>query len=213
MIYHVKSLPASAVGDCFAGDCFAGDLQHRDLKLDNILTDETKEGADVKLVDFGLSAHFEDFRLEHDVVGTWVRRIYLDYTYTTSFVPMIPAGLSFKEGLAGSLNVLYCTPFVFCFFAVSLLFVLRFCCGCFSPLPSTSISLSLFFAACCGPTLACLWTRISVLSDILTAPIVRSIVRCRVRHVLRASVSTDSVFVCPCVALCSNKGVHGAGSD
>lgn len=43
------------------------------MKLDNILTDETQEGADVKLVDFGLSAHFQDFRLEHDVVGTWVR--------------------------------------------------------------------------------------------------------------------------------------------
>ena len=28
----------------------------------------------MKLVDFGLSAHFQDFRLEHDVVGTWVRR-------------------------------------------------------------------------------------------------------------------------------------------
>lgn len=47
-------------------------VQHRDLKLDNILTDSSKEGADVKLVDFGLSAHFEDFKLEHDIVGTWV---------------------------------------------------------------------------------------------------------------------------------------------
>ena len=26
----------------------------------------------MKLVDFGLSAHFTDFKLEHDVVGTWV---------------------------------------------------------------------------------------------------------------------------------------------
>lgn len=48
-------------------------LQHRDLKLDNILTNETKDGADVQLVDFGLSAHFEELKLEHDVVGTWVR--------------------------------------------------------------------------------------------------------------------------------------------
>lgn len=47
-------------------------IQHRDLKLDNILTNDTDDGVDVKLVDFGLSAHFEDFRLEHDVVGTWV---------------------------------------------------------------------------------------------------------------------------------------------
>lgn len=56
-------------------------VQHRDLKLDNILTDETKEGADVKLVDFGLSAHFKDFQLEHDVVGTWV-----------SWLPLFPIG-------------------------------------------------------------------------------------------------------------------------
>lgn len=28
----------------------------------------------MKVVDFGLSAHFEDFRLEHDIVGTWVSR-------------------------------------------------------------------------------------------------------------------------------------------
>ncbi|CAN0076719.1 unnamed protein product [Pylaiella littoralis] len=47
-------------------------IAHRDLKLDNILTNETKEGVDVQLVDFGLSAHFDDFKLEHDVVGTWV---------------------------------------------------------------------------------------------------------------------------------------------
>lgn len=46
--------------------------QHRDLKLDNILVDEREGGTDVKLVDFGLSAHFEDFKLEHDIVGTWV---------------------------------------------------------------------------------------------------------------------------------------------
>lgn len=55
--------------------------QHRDLKLDNILTDSTKEGADVKLVDFGLSAHFEDFKLEHDIVGTWVSECGLAGTY------------------------------------------------------------------------------------------------------------------------------------
>lgn len=61
-------------------------LQHRDLKLDNILTDASKEGADVKLVDFGLSAHFEDFRLEHDVVGTWVRQLVLYVSVCTTLV-------------------------------------------------------------------------------------------------------------------------------
>jgi hypothetical protein len=29
--------------------------------------------AEVKLVDFGLSCHFKEAQLEHDVVGTWVR--------------------------------------------------------------------------------------------------------------------------------------------
>ncbi|CAM9474529.1 unnamed protein product, partial [Discosporangium mesarthrocarpum] len=45
-------------------------IAHRDLKLDNILLEGKEEGAEIKLVDFGLSAHFEDFKLEHDVVGT-----------------------------------------------------------------------------------------------------------------------------------------------
>jgi serine/threonine protein kinase len=46
--------------------------QHRDLKLDNILFEHGGPGADIKLVDFGLSCHFSDAQMEHDVVGTWV---------------------------------------------------------------------------------------------------------------------------------------------
>jgi serine/threonine protein kinase len=52
--------------------CMCCRQQHRDLKLDNILFEHSGPGADIKLVDFGLSCHFSDAQMEHDVVGTWV---------------------------------------------------------------------------------------------------------------------------------------------
>jgi serine/threonine protein kinase len=56
--------------------------QHRDLKLDNILFEHSGPGADIKLVDFGLSCHFSDAQMEHDVVGTWVSLYQYSILYT-----------------------------------------------------------------------------------------------------------------------------------
>lgn len=50
--------------------------QHRDLKLENILLETSREegGApSVKLVDFGLSAIYEENGVSTDVLGSWVR--------------------------------------------------------------------------------------------------------------------------------------------
>lgn len=49
-------------------------LQHRDLKLENILLEHAGPGAAVKLVDFGLSAIFEEDGVSHDILGSWVRK-------------------------------------------------------------------------------------------------------------------------------------------
>lgn len=55
--------------------------QHRDLKLENILLEaNAEEGGvpSVKLVDFGLSAIFEENGMSTDVLGSWVRANTID---------------------------------------------------------------------------------------------------------------------------------------
>ena len=52
--------------------CHDRHIAHRDLKLDNILFEHSGPGAEIKLVDFGLSCYFSEAQMEHDVVGTWV---------------------------------------------------------------------------------------------------------------------------------------------
>lgn len=47
--------------------------QHRDLKLENILLEHKGSGAMVKLIDFGLSAVYEENGVSTDVLGSWVR--------------------------------------------------------------------------------------------------------------------------------------------
>ncbi|CAM9452195.1 unnamed protein product [Hapterophycus canaliculatus] len=45
--------------------------QHRDIKLENICFESKADDAEVKLVDFGLSASFKDEQLRHDLVGSF----------------------------------------------------------------------------------------------------------------------------------------------
>ncbi|KAG5187758.1 hypothetical protein JKP88DRAFT_267783 [Tribonema minus] len=52
--------------------CHDRGIAHRDLKLDNIVYEHNGPDAEVKLVDFGLSCHYTEAQLEHDVVGTWI---------------------------------------------------------------------------------------------------------------------------------------------
>jgi calcium-dependent protein kinase len=52
--------------------CHQQGIAHRDLKLDNVLLESDAADARIKLVDFGLSAHYQDVLLAHDVVGTWI---------------------------------------------------------------------------------------------------------------------------------------------
>lgn len=51
--------------------------QHRDLKLENILIESGgKDGSGtpaIKLVDFGLSAIYQENGVSTDVLGSWVR--------------------------------------------------------------------------------------------------------------------------------------------
>ena len=61
--------------------------QHRDLKLENILIETSAEGGgapSVKLVDFGLSAIFEENAMSTDVLGSWVRAHAIDCTLESS---------------------------------------------------------------------------------------------------------------------------------
>ncbi|CAM9877704.1 unnamed protein product [Discosporangium mesarthrocarpum] len=51
--------------------CHERNVAHRDLKLENILLEHPGKNASVKLVDFGLSAMFEEGRMENDVLGSW----------------------------------------------------------------------------------------------------------------------------------------------
>lgn len=67
--------------------------QHRDLKLENILIEagdaEGNGTPTVKLVDFGLSAIYQENGVSTDVLGSWVRRL-----TSGSFCNFTGAGLS-----------------------------------------------------------------------------------------------------------------------
>jgi len=43
---------------------------HRDLKLENFVFSTNSDDSEVKMIDFGLSKHFENGELHHDAVGT-----------------------------------------------------------------------------------------------------------------------------------------------
>lgn len=45
-------------------------IVHRDLKLENFLFSTTQPDSDPKLIDFGLSKHFELGECQHELVGT-----------------------------------------------------------------------------------------------------------------------------------------------
>eukprot|EP00904_Undaria_pinnatifida_P006941 jgi/Undpi1/3377/HiC_scaffold_15.g06750.m1 len=51
--------------------CHDRNVAHRDIKLENICFESMADDAEVKLVDFGLSASFKDEQLRHDLVGSW----------------------------------------------------------------------------------------------------------------------------------------------
>ncbi|CBJ29288.1 calcium dependent protein kinase 4 [Ectocarpus siliculosus] len=51
--------------------CHDRNIAHRDIKLENICFESMADDAEVKLVDFGLSASFKDEQMRHDLVGSW----------------------------------------------------------------------------------------------------------------------------------------------
>ena len=48
----------------------SNNIMHRDLKLENFLFDSKSADASLKLIDFGLSKHFEEHENLHQVVGS-----------------------------------------------------------------------------------------------------------------------------------------------
>ena len=50
--------------------CHEHNIVHRDLKLENFLFESMSPDAELKLIDFGLSQHFEPFEVLHNPVGT-----------------------------------------------------------------------------------------------------------------------------------------------
>lgn len=50
--------------------CFHSCPTSRDLKLENFLFSEAETGSQLKMIDFGLSKHFEFGEVQHESVGT-----------------------------------------------------------------------------------------------------------------------------------------------
>ena len=50
--------------------CHKKGIVHRDLKLENFLFTGKEDEAELKLIDFGLSKHFECGDIHHEAVGT-----------------------------------------------------------------------------------------------------------------------------------------------
>ena len=60
---------ASCTRDILSSLCYLHEqnIMHRDLKLENFLFDSSDEDASLKLIDFGLSKHFEEHEVLHQV--------------------------------------------------------------------------------------------------------------------------------------------------
>ena len=76
--------------------CHSRNICHRDLKLENILYENEDEDAEVKLIDFGLAAHWKQyFSTMHQTVGTMY-----------SIAPEVLSGSYSKECDSWSLGVI-----------------------------------------------------------------------------------------------------------
>ena len=71
--YHYDERAARAlVGSMLSAVryCHNRGIVHRDLKLENFLFETTAPSATLKLIDFGLSKHFEHGEVQREAVGT-----------------------------------------------------------------------------------------------------------------------------------------------
>ena len=50
--------------------CHKNHIMHRDLKPENIMLEENKDYSQIKIIDFGLSRHFENDEIIHQAIGT-----------------------------------------------------------------------------------------------------------------------------------------------
>lgn len=55
---------------CAIRYCHSKGIIHRDLKLENFIFENYDKNAKLKLIDFGLSKHFQHGDVQHDAVGT-----------------------------------------------------------------------------------------------------------------------------------------------
>ena len=70
---------------------------HRDLKLENFLFSDTKSGhSELKLIDFGLSKHFEVGDIHHELVGTRTFDSQIDFCGSSLSHPSQPSQLPQK---------------------------------------------------------------------------------------------------------------------
>ena len=70
--HYTEKLCASLVKQmlCAVRYCHAKGIIHRDLKLENFIFETREADAELKLIDFGLSKHFECGEVQHEAVGT-----------------------------------------------------------------------------------------------------------------------------------------------